>query len=146
MAGEIEGALADQTYRNIALTNFLPNTCVDVDAANSDANSTACLYVAAGFPCETLGVVYDQAKLDPSGTPIKNSGVAVRHWGIARVVVTGAVTPGAYVSVANALGQCASQALSTAGQLLKPVVGRALTSASALNDTPLVLLMIGSRV
>lgn len=145
MAGEVEGAVADVTYDNVVLANFLPFTVVDVDPTNSTATVTAAMYNAGAFPSECLGVVYDQSKLDPLGNPVKNSGVNVRHWGIARIAAIGAIAAGAYVSVGNAAGQIQAQAQAGAGVVPKPIVGRALTPAAGAGDRILVLLMIGSR-
>lgn len=141
MAGELQ--IKDWTLLNIGNANFLPGQCVDIDAANSDVNKTAALL--ATNATEVIGVCYDQSKLNPDGTVVKGTGIAVRSIGIAKCVAAGAIAPGAYVSVAATLGNVQAQAQAGAGVQPKAIVGRALTQAQALNDTILVWLMIGAR-
>lgn len=141
MANELE--IADISLDNAANTNFAPYTVVDLDATNSNAVSSAA--VQATTATEVLGVCYDQSHLNPEGSVTANSAIAVRTWGIARVVTSAAVNAGAFVSVSNTSGQVATAAQTAGGSQPKPIVGRALTSTSNAGDRALVLLMIGAR-
>ncbi len=145
MAGEFE--IGDQTYRNVANTNFQPFTCVDIDTVNSGSVITA--VIQATNSTEVIGVCYDQSKLNPDGTVTANSGIAVRTFGIARVKAHAAVSAGNYVSVSATDGTVSPATQTAAGSQPKAILGRALTSAGApqsgVNDTCLVVLMIGAR-
>lgn len=143
MAGE--APILVQTLDNVQLQNPNPYSAMDIDPTNSGVVTTATQLPAAALS-EVIGVTYDRAKLDPTGTPVKNSGLALRMQGIARCVAAGAVTPGQYVSVADTTGRVQAQAKAGSGVQLVPIVGRALTQAQAANDQILVLLMIGGRV
>jgi hypothetical protein len=141
MAGEFE--IGDQTYDNVALVNFAPYTCVDIDASNSGAITTAVLQATTAT--EVLGVCYDQSKLTPAGAVAPNSAVAVRTFGIARVKAHAAITVGAYVAVAFTDGTVGPATHTAGGTAPAPILGRALVSASGIGDNLLVLLMIGAR-
>jgi hypothetical protein len=141
VAGEFE--IGDQTYDNVANVNFKPFTVVDIDVSNSGAIVTAVLQATTAT--QVLGVCYDQSHLNPDGTVTAGSAIAVRSFGIARVLAHAAITVGAYVSVASTDGSVATLAQTGAGSQPKAIVGRALTTATGIGDTVLVLLTIGAQ-
>lgn len=143
MAGE--SPVLVQTFDNVGLANPNPYSVLEIDASNSDTIKTSAkLPTAADSEC--IGVLYDRAKVDTNAAVVANSGFAVRIQGIARCVAASAITAGDFVAVQDNTGRVSTQAKATAGVVLVPIVGRALTSAGAANDTILVLLMIGARV
>jgi len=143
MAGE--APILVQTFDNVGLANPNPYSVMDIDATNSSVTTTAAT-TPTGAGGECIGVLYDRAKLDTNGNVVANSGFSLRIQGIARCIASGAVTPGDFVAVADNTGKVHTQAKATAGNVLVPIVGRALTHAAANNDQILVLLMIGARV
>ncbi len=142
MAGET--TLMDVTFDNVAAVNVQPYQVVVVDAANSSNIITAAKLPAATAGLVPLGVAYDKAKLDPTGTPVAGSGINVRLNGIARVAASAAVTAGAFVGTSGATaGQVASVTKAGAGAQPASVLGMALTSAANAGDRILVLLTPG---
>jgi hypothetical protein len=143
MAGE--APILVQTFDNVGLANPNPYSVMELDVSNSDAvRTSAKLPTAADSEC--IGVLYDRAKLDTNGNVVANSGFALRMQGIARCVAASAITAGDFVAVQDNTGRISTQAKATAGNLLIPIVGRALTTCANANETVLVLLMIGARV
>lgn len=144
MAGEL--TIKDWSADNLGTpTNFSnPYVVAELDTTNSTAVSTG-VVLPSGANSNGIGIVYETSKLDPSGNVVKNTGVVLRTWGIARVSVLSATAVGDLLKVANASGQVATLATSASWQNI-PVIGRGITSSSALNDRPLVMLTIGSRI
>lgn len=141
MAGEFE--IGDQSYDNVALVNFKPFTVVDIDVSNSSGIVTAVLQATTAT--QVLGVCYDQSHLNPDATVTAGSAIAVRSFGIAKCLAHAAITVGAYVSVGYTDGSVATLAQAAGGAVPKPLVGRALTTATGIGDTVLVLLTIGAQ-
>lgn len=142
MAGET--TLLDVSFDNVAAVNVQPYQVVVVDASNSTNITTAAKLPAATAGLVPLGVAYDKAKLDSTGTPVASSGINVRLNGIARVAADGAVTAGAFVGTSGTTaGQVTPVTKATAGAQPKAVLGMALTSATNAGDRILVLLTPG---
>ena len=141
MAGE--WTIKDWSADNKANSNFVGYVACDIDVPNSDAITTSVTLPAVAGEC--IGVVYDASKLKPDGTVYPNSAVTVKSIGFARVTANAAITVGAYVNIATVGGFIAAKAQAGAGAQPGAIVGRALQAAAALNDRPLIFLMIGCR-
>lgn len=140
MAAEL--TIKDWTADNAANTNFVnPYVVAKLDTTNSNAILTG-VQLAAVAADTPIGIVYETTKLDPTGAVIKNTGVVIRSWGIARITVNAATAVAAMLNVAAATGFVGTQARA-AGFANVPIVGIGLTSTSALNDRVLALLSIG---
>jgi hypothetical protein len=143
MAAEL--TIKDWTADNLANTNFVnPYVVAKLDTTNSTAVATG-VQLAAVAADTPIGIVYETTKLDPTGAVIKNTGVVIRSWGIARITVNAATAVAAMLNVAAATGFVATQARNAAWQNV-PVVGIGLTSTTALNDRVLAMLTTGQIV
>lgn len=131
MAGE--APILVESFDNVGLANPNPYSVLDVDATNSNVQTTAAQLPAAALS-ESLGVIYDKAKVDTNGNVVKSSGFAVRMHGIARVIASGAVTPGQYVSVADTTGRVQAQAVGANGSLV-PINSAQSPASVAANTT-----------
>lgn len=142
MAGEF--TVLDVAFDNVAQANFQPYQVAVLDASNSGTIISAAAIPAATANLQPLGVVYDKAKLDMSGNPVKGSAVNVRVLGVARVVADGAVTPGQFVGTSGTTaGQVHPTTKAAAGAQPQPVLGMAWTQAAAAGDRVVVLLTPG---
>lgn len=142
MAGET--TVLDTAFDNVGQVNFQPYQVCVLDTTNSGTITTgAAAAPITGNPLP-LGVVYDKAKLDMSGNPVKNSAVNVRVMGVAKVIADGAVNVGAFIRCSTTTaGQVTPATKAIAGAQPQPVVGIAWKQAQAAGDAILVLLTPG---
>lgn len=146
MAGEL--TISDWSGDNLPAsgpTNFAnAYRAVILDTVNSDSVNTG-VKLPAAINGPAIGIVYEKSKLDPSGNPVKNSGVVVRSWGIARVEVSAATAVNDLLRVADSTGRVSTIATSASWQNI-PIVGIGLTATGAAGDRALVLLTTGVRI
>lgn len=148
MAGEVP--ILDVALDNVVAANFQPYQVAVLDPANSGPIVSAAALPSAALQ-QPIGVVYDKAKLDMTGAPVKGSGVNLRLMGIARVIAAGAVSPNQFVAIANAQGQVQPASKTNApfamSAALTPAAVAANTSAEqTFNPAGFASLAVGDIV
>lgn len=138
-----ELTIKDFTADNVANNNFQPNTVLVLDTANS-VNGVVAATVPSASGVRPLGVCIDKAHLDPSGSPSKGEGIALRQYGFAFCKATSSITVGDMVMIGDTAGGVATASHTGGGSVPVPLVGMALSGTTTAGNTVLVQLMIGS--
>lgn len=138
-----EMTIKDFTADNVAGINFQPNTVLVLDTTNS-VNGVLAATTPSASGVRPIGVCIDKAHLDPSGSPSKGEGIALRHVGFAYCVAASSINSGDMVAIASTSGNVMTVSRTAGGSQPVPVVGMALSGTTTVGATVLVQLMIGS--